>query len=239
MVNRVPIQPKLFGAYSTRHTFRFVHRKTSAISRSRFNEGREGRSCLSSVLLFVRSKRCQSFYFLSFSPPSLSFDTLHVAKVEEIHARRCILEQSFPENVSASRFSSPSSPRASPEWIGGWKFTRHGFRSSFALRSYGSRRSLERTVRIEISRLDISISVIPVERKANLLSRDLSVALITPSFLRGISPRRTFHVYTVIILFMKNRVFSLCRVISRCFVIFLLKRKKILVFDEFLMNFDQ
>lgn len=39
---------------------------------------------------------------------------------------------------------------------GGWKFTRHGFRSSFAPRSYGSRRSLERTVRIVISRLDIS-----------------------------------------------------------------------------------
>lgn len=58
MVNRVPpIQPKPFGTYSTRHTFRFVHRKTSAISRSRFNQEKEGEeeSPLSSVLLFARS----------------------------------------------------------------------------------------------------------------------------------------------------------------------------------------
>lgn len=40
--------------------------------------------------------------------------------------------------------------------IEGWKFTRHGFRSSFAPRSYESRRLLERTAQIEISRLDTS-----------------------------------------------------------------------------------
>lgn len=109
MVNRVPIQPKLFGAYSTRHTFRFVHRKTSAISRSRFNEGREGRSCLSSVLLFARSKRCQSFYFLSFSPP-FSLLSLSIPCMSR-KSRKFTLEGASSNRVSR-RTSPPLVSRA-------------------------------------------------------------------------------------------------------------------------------
>lgn len=104
MASRVPIQPKPSGAYSTCHIFRFVHRKTSAISRSRFN--RERGSLF--ALLFLRSRMLpflpRHLWYSSFFPSlsftlllvfHLSLDTLHVAGVEEIHARKCILEHSF------------------------------------------------------------------------------------------------------------------------------------------------
>lgn len=191
---------------------------------------------------FIRAFREMPTLFFSLFLP-LSLDTLHVARVEEIHARRCILEQSFPENPPPP--PSPSLPFLAssiplPRADRGLEI--YAPRISLlvcAPRSYGSRRSLERTARIEISRLDTSTSVIPVERKASLLSRDLSAVLITLS-LRRISPRRTFHVYTAIISFMKSRVFfnsalfSSCHVVSRCFVIFLFKKKKErkIVFDD-------
>jgi len=69
----------------------------------------------------------------------LRLDTLHVARAEEIHAPRCILEQfPVPSTVPLPRPPPPLTfslerARSGSE---GWKFTRHGFRSSFI--SHGS-----------------------------------------------------------------------------------------------------
>lgn len=58
---------------------------------------------------------------------------------------------SFPRTSLLLLLLSASVERAGPKWIGGWKFTRHGFRSSFApsvlrkskvARAYGADRDI-------------------------------------------------------------------------------------------------
>lgn len=194
-------------------------------------------SCFSSVLLCARFEMPRRFSFLSSFPfPSISPSIPCMSR----ESRKFTLEGASSNRVSrrtvsASSFSRSPSPERARSESGGWKFTRHGFRSSFgfAPRSYGSRRSLERTAQIEISRLDTSTSVIPAERKASLLSRDLSVVLITLSLRSNLSPRPTFHVYIAIVSFMKSRVFFFSlhtyRVVYLVlfFIIFLLKERKL------------
>lgn len=122
----------------------------------------------------------------------LSFDTLHVTRVEEIHARRYVLEQ-FLENISSLPFLLALSSRSirGPRCNGGWKFTRHGFRSSFAPRSYGSRRSLERMARIVIFRLDISTRY-SVRAEGNFSFRE-SIRRFDNALFLSRYPRETFH----------------------------------------------
>lgn len=121
--SRVPIRPtKPSGAHTQRAIF-FVP-STGRQAQSLVVDSTRG--CLFFALLFPRSRMLlfsfsarrhsslplpplslSLFLFLSLVFPSIPS---HVAKIEEIHARRCILEQ-FPENISTSRFSSrPSRP---------------------------------------------------------------------------------------------------------------------------------
>lgn len=80
-------------------------------------------------------------------------------RLDEIHVRRCILEQQFPGNVSSS-FLWTTLERTrnglKEEKVGSGNLRATGFRSSFVPRSYGSRSLFKRTAQIEISRLDTS-----------------------------------------------------------------------------------
>lgn len=111
-------------------------------------------------------------------------------------SKKFTLEGVFSNSFSRTSLS-PVSPRSPfsferrPEVERGLEiYAPQIFRSSFALRSYESRSSLERMVRIVISRLDISTRT-PAERKATLLSENLSVASIRRFSFRGIP--ETFH----------------------------------------------
>lgn len=144
------------------------------------------------VFFFFSLPFTRAFHDFSFFPARLSLSSRYLAcrgsrgnSRSKVHSRTA-----FRERLLLCLLLRL--PRAGPKWIGGWKFTRHGFRSSFAPRSYGSRRSLERTARIEISRLDTSTRY-SGRAEGNFSFQALSVASITPppsNFSRGSSSLR-------------------------------------------------
>lgn len=222
------------SAYSTRHIFRFVHRKT--ISHSRFNRGGRGGSLFSlfyfyvpECFLFFHICDIPPFFLLSHSLSLLSFLRYLACRQSRRNSRSKVHSWTqFLENISA--VSSP--PRRTPKRNEGWKFTRHGFRSSFTPRSYGSRRSFERMVRM-ISRLDISLFR-PSGRQLFFLRIYLSITHLSfhGTFYAGIyvSMNRSYlRKYRV---FIMSRWLNVNRIIIPCFTycFFFFKTRNMLSF---------
>lgn len=181
--------------YSTRCVSRLVRRKTSAISRSQFDRRRFSFFLFFSLVLFIRAfQECFSLFPLAvylslslclFIHPSVSLPSLRYLACRK--SRGNSRSRVHPRTVSRERLSSysfsppPSSARArSGSGVGNLRAT--DFAPRLPPRSYGSRRSLERTARIEISRLDTSTRYFG-RAEGNFSFRDLSIASITlPSF---------------------------------------------------------